>query len=138
MRRFAFIPVSVPDQSAINGDLIQEYVDEWFGSETIDDDVADDVADLWQRVNAVRPIGPAIVRDIVGDIAGGSTANFTDPLIMYVMPQLEGLSKADQREFVANVQEFATEASDVTTVDIGDLEAFVFDYFGVEVDISKS
>lgn len=138
MRRFAFIPVSVPDTSTIDGSLIQEYASEWFGPNSIDDVTADDVAELWKRINAVRSIGPAIVRDIVGDIREDSDPTFTDPLIMYVMPQLEGLSKADQREFVANIQEFANTASEQASVDIKALEAFVSEYFDVDVDVSST
>ncbi len=137
MRRFAFIPVSVPDASAIDADLIQKYTTEWFGPDALDGDVAADVADIWRRINGVRSIGPAIVRDIVGDINGHPEVDFTDALIMYVMPQLEGLPKADQREFVATIQEFRTESEDNVTIDIGALEDFVFDYFGVEVDVTE-
>lgn len=138
MRRFAFIPVSVPDESAIDGELIQEYTAQWFEEDSIDDVIAEDVAELWKRINTVRSIGPAIVRDIVGDINADSEVAFTDPLIMYVMPQLEGLSKADQREFVGNIQEFANESSEDVTVDISALEDFVLDYFGVEVDATNA
>ncbi|WP_137288118.1 MrcB family domain-containing protein [Natronorubrum halophilum] len=138
MRRFAFIPVPVPDEKEINGALIQEYAEAWFDTTTLDDETAENVATLWIRINEVRSVGPAIVRDIVANIRDESTVDFTDPLIMYVMPQLEGLSKSNQREFVSNMKSFNEQFEEQTPVKIEALENFVFEYFGVTVDVSES
>lgn len=137
MRRFAFIPVPVPGDSEIDRTLIQNYAGEWF-DETIDDETAARVADLWRHINDVRSIGPAIVRDILADIRTGDSVDFTDSLIMYVMPQLEGLSKSDQREFVSSMQSFNEQADDGPLISISGLEEFVMEYFGVEVNVSES
>lgn len=138
MRRFAFIPVSVPDEGAIDDDLIQKYTAAWFGKDSVEGATAEQVAELWKRINEVRSIGPAIVRDILTATLTGNTADFTDPLIMYVMPQLEGLSKAEQRDFVSEMQDFNDEVNEGIEIDIESLESFVFEYFGVEVNVSDS
>jgi len=137
MRRFAFIPISVPDEETIGSELIQEYADAWFDDTPLKDETAANVAELWIRINEVRSVGPAIVHDILADTRDTVTVDFTDPLIMYVMPQLEGLSKSEQREFASNMQSFNEQLDDGTPVDIEAIEAFVLEYFGVEVDIEE-
>ncbi|SEP17330.1 5-methylcytosine-specific restriction endonuclease McrBC, GTP-binding regulatory subunit McrB [Halogranum amylolyticum] len=138
MRRFAFIPVSVPDATSIDDDLIKAYAAAWFDDVLIDDSTAEHVAALWTHINEVRPIGPAIVRDIWAEVRTDTVIDFTDALIMYVMPQLEGLSKAEQREFVAEIQQFTKQTENSVTIDIEALEDFVFEYFNVEVSVSSS
>lgn len=138
MRRFAFIPVSVPDLNAIDTDLIQEYADVWFSSGQIDEDTAEKVAELWTRINGIRSVGPAIVRDILSHLRTSGTEDFTDSLIMYVMPQLEGLSRTEQREFVIEMQNFTEQNGGEHLIDMQALEGFVHEYFHIEVDVSDS
>lgn len=127
MRRFAFVPVSTPTQ--IDDSLIQEYSEEWF-DELVTDEVAVLTADLWETINEVRAIGPAIIRDMLSDVRGKESPDFTDAVIMYVMPQLEGLPKSKQRGFPAKVATLNEDDKDV--VDVEQLNQFVREYFEVE------
>ncbi|MFD1588145.1 MrcB family domain-containing protein [Halorientalis brevis] len=129
MRRFAFIPVSVPTAEDIEEDLIQEYAKAWFGT-TVPEETANITAELWRTINEVRTIGPAIVRDILAEVRGGDSTDYTDALIMFVMPQLEGLPKTKQRDFPEKVG--SVNEDDIDVVDTGQLKQFARDYFEVE------
>lgn len=129
MRRFAFVPVSIPSADEIEEDLIQEYAETWFGT-TVSEDMASVTAELWKTINEVRVIGPAIVRDILSEVRGRDSTGFTDALIMYVMPQLEGLPKTKQRDFPEKVGSLNDDGEDV--VETEQLKQFARDYFEVE------
>jgi len=129
MRRFAFIPVSVPPAEDIDEDLIQEYAETWFDT-TVPEETANITAELWKTINEVRTIGPAIVRDLLAEVHVSDSVGYTDALIMYVMPQLEGLSKTKQRDFPEKVGSMNEDDADV--VDINQLKQFARDYFEVE------
>ncbi|WP_255170056.1 MrcB family domain-containing protein [Natrononativus amylolyticus] len=129
MRRFAFIPVPIPEE--ITPSLIQDYTEGWF-DERINDETATRIAALWETINSVRPIGPAILRDILADYQRSTIATLTDPIIMHVMPQLEGLPKGEQREFVAKLREYNSDHD--AQIDIEEITRFVEEYFGVDVD----
>ncbi|WP_435143750.1 MrcB family domain-containing protein [Halobaculum sp. P14] len=129
MRRFAFIPVSVPSVDDIEEDLIQEYAEAWFGT-TVPEETASITVELWKTINEVRTIGPAIVRDILAEVRHGDSTDYTDALIMYVMPQLEGLPKTKQRDFPDKVESVNEDDADI--VDTEQLKQFARDYFEVE------
>ncbi|WP_339226035.1 AAA family ATPase [Oceanobacillus sp. FSL K6-2867] len=98
MRRFAFIPVGVPRQ--IDESLIDFYLDIW--------NIADyphtgDLAFIWENINYYRPIGPAIVEDIANHTI--SNGDFTSAMILYVLPQFEGILDKDIIEFVDRISQ---------------------------------
>nr|WP_272494444.1 AAA family ATPase [Natronomonas aquatica] len=110
MRRWAFIPVGIPEFPAErDGDgedlaeLVKKYVAAWNDGEVPDDDDEyETIGRLWRAVNEERAIGPAIVEDVYEHVAGTSDStdpDYVSPLIMYVFPQLEGLRR-DQLEQV--------------------------------------
>lgn len=113
MRRWAFIPVGIPDLSGDDPDeitsLVENYVDIW----TVDDgcprtDVHNEtIGEIWRAINEERPIGPAIVEDIYRYVASFSdreSADYVSPIVMYVFPQLEGLRKAELQRIIEKLQ----------------------------------
>jgi MoxR-like ATPase len=90
MRRFAFIRVDAPE--SIDSDLVSKYNDRW----EIDTDESDvnAVADIWRKANSNdgRKIGPAIAEDMLGFVAEGESERlYTDAVVNFVFPQLEGV-----------------------------------------------
>ncbi len=119
MRRWAFIPVGIPefpegfDEEAIRElvDLVESYVDVWaVGDETLGrvDAHYEPVGRIWQAVNEERAIGPAIVEDIYRYVARAtspSEADYVSPIIMFVFPQLEGLRRQQLEAVLTDVSE---------------------------------
>ena len=102
MRRWAFIPVGIPefpeeDDGEKLADLVKEYVAVWNDGEVPDDDGEyETIGRLWQAVNEVQAIGPAIVEDVYEHVAvapAHKDRDYVSPVIMYVFPQLEGLRR---------------------------------------------
>lgn len=103
MRRFAFIYVEAPDVPQgmeEQGEFVREYAETW-GIEA-DAEVYQDVGGIWHELNtgdAERPIGPALIRDILKQVAGssrGTQTALTDAISNYVFPQLEGIRRRQQ------------------------------------------
>ncbi|MFC5604780.1 AAA family ATPase [Sporosarcina koreensis] len=117
MRRFAFIPVGIPKE--INGDLLNQYLASW---EITDYPYVDILAEIWKLINKYRKIGPAIVQDIAKHTMDNE--DFTSPIILYVLPQFEGLSILKIREFIREIVD-ETEA----VISIEQLDDFVDDFF---------
>src|SRR4051794_939539 len=89
MRRFAFIEVGLPDSSTFAG-----LIDEWAG----DDRAAASLTKQLQVVSKIKPIGPAVFRDIVRFIRERrSVASAENGQILfeafysYLLPQFEGI-----------------------------------------------
>ena len=122
MRRFAFIPVEVPSENAINGGLIKVYGEKW-GFE-IDDLHSQRLASLWNLINKYRKIGPAIVEDIHNYTQ--TTDDYCSAIIMYVLPQFEGIVEVQAIEFIkqAVLLDFVTEKEN--------LISFAADYFNID------
>ena len=127
MRRFAFIPVVIPDK--INDDLLKEYLDCW----DIDDySLVNQLSQLWKVINETRPIGPAIVEDIYqflleqnGDPGTEkSQPDYTSAIINYVLPQFEGLPQEELNKFFYNRLE---ELDFINDLDV--IQRFADDYF---------
>ena len=127
MRRFAFIPVVIPDK--INDDLLKEYLDCW----DIDDySLVNQLSQLWKVINETRPIGPAIVEDIYqllleqnGDPGTEkSQPDYTSAIINYVLPQFEGLPQEELNKFFYNRLE---ELDFINDLDV--IQRFANDYF---------
>ena len=117
MRRFAFIPVSIPKE--INSNLIEEYLSSW---KIVNYPYVEILTAIWKLINKYRKIGPAIVQDIVNHTIDNE--DFTSPIILYVLPQFEGLPVAKIREFINEIIN-ETEA----IISIEQLEDFVSDFF---------
>jgi MoxR-like ATPase len=103
MRRFAFIYVDapeIPDSDEEREQLVERYAGEW----GIDAGEAlyRDVGRIWYELNenvAERPIGPAIVKDILQHASGSSGDSrrvLTEAVLSYVFPQLEGVRRREQ------------------------------------------
>lgn len=99
MRRFAFIPVGVPKSITIP--LVEQYLKAW----SIQDYMhIEKLKTLWEIINEYRKFGPALVRDIAKYTAE-SEDDFTSAIILYVLPQFEGLSDFKIKEFVRRLHE---------------------------------
>lgn len=125
MRRWAFIPVGVPElpdpQTPGGRDelqrLVEEYVNVWSadaGSGLTEDQLAT-IGEIWYTVNETRALGPAIVEDIYRYVAGagGGGPDFVSPIVMYVYPQLEGLRRGELKEVVDGIAEIVDEPADL-------------------------
>lgn len=117
MRRFAFIPVGIPKN--INSDLIERYLDVW-NMDTYPN--VDTLTAIWKLINNYRKIGPAIVEDIARHTQDND--DFTSAIILYVLPQFEGLSANRIKEFITRLVD-ETDA----IIDKHLLDDFVNDFF---------
>jgi hypothetical protein len=163
MRRFAFISVPAPEPEEIKPELLERYADEWDiempDGVTIDlvgpsnttgaadtEPVAavfEAVSELWIAVQEIRPIGPAIIRDILEYVNERFEAakpiydnddvelDLTDPISMYIFPQVDELPRDEQSSLVD-----ALRGSPGTTfgtyVDDDRLNSRARDFLGVE------
>lgn len=117
MRRFAFIPVPVPKN--ISNELIQQYLKVW------DMELyphVETLSAIWKLINNYRKIGPAIVRDIAKYTFDND--DFTSAIILYVLPQFEGLPIHRLNEFVEQIIGVTDELIDKNL-----LKEFVDDFF---------
>lgn len=121
MRRFAFIPVSVP--KSITESLVDEYLKVWSVQDYL---YTDTLTSLWRSINEYRKIGPAIVRDIANYTA--EDGDFTSAIILYVLPQFEGLSDYKIKEFVMHTKDQLGE-----TIARELLVDFIEDYFQIGI-----
>lgn len=129
MRRFAFISVPVPDTDDISPALVGDYIDQW--DVEFETDVRVDVAALWQAVQRHRPIGPALIKDVLAQLeqqAESDTPEYAYAMRMYVVPQLEGLPKRDIDSMPAEIDERIEEFDRSLT------EQFIDDYLGITFD----
>jgi len=103
MRRFAFIYVeapTIPEDESDRADLVSEYARTW--DLDADPSVYRDLGAIWYEMNEngdERPIGPALVRDMLAQVTGSSRpaeAALTDAVANYVLPQLEGVRRRDR------------------------------------------
>ena len=117
MRRFAFIPVGIPRN--INKTLINQYLNMWDINEY---PYVQELTDLWKLINKYRKIGPAIILDIVKYTMEDD--DFTSAIILYVLPQFEGLAPHKLKEFISDLVENQELIPDRTLI-----EDFVEDFF---------
>lgn len=118
IRRFAFIPVGIP--SEINIEVINHYLKVW-GIEGYS--FGDRLVEIWKIINKYRQIGPAIVQDIAKFTS--EEDDFTSALILYVLPQFEGLMEND-------ILAFQKELVNLNYVDLKQLSQFIYDYFQIK------
>ncbi len=103
MRRFAFVYVEaprIPEAETQRRELLKAYASEW-GIDG-DADLFGRVAEIWHLLNVQvdeRPIGPAIIRDMLSHVESSGKARstaLTDAVTSYVYPQLEGVRRREQ------------------------------------------
>lgn len=127
MRRWAFIPVGIPefppereDDGEALAALIKEYVRVWNDGEVpADDSRYETIGRIWRAVNEVRAIGPAIVEDMYEHVAGiptDATPDYVSPLIMYVFPQLEGLRRDELEQVLKDLDEILADTDELWEV----------------------
>lgn len=121
MRRFAFIPVGVP--KSITPPLIEAYLMAWSIQDYLHTET---LANLWKLINQYRKIGPALIHDIAAYTV--ESEDFTSAIILYVLPQFEGLSDYKIKEFVKQLGE---QFHDVIAVEL--LIDFIEDFFQIGV-----
>lgn len=85
-----------------------------------------DVKKIWENVNEVRPIGPALIKDIYTYLLA-NREDYEGALIQYVYPQFEGISKNKQEKFIENIDE------SIEDIDKQILKDFVEDFFRIEL-----
>lgn len=127
MRRWAFIPVGIPDlpdpetvpddERSELADLVGSYVDVWHanGSVPYNEEHFETVGRIWHAINQERTIGPAIVEDIYTYVASAESqaeADYVSPLVMYVFPQLEGLRRTELERLLKQLGTIVTDDSD--------------------------
>ncbi|MFC7116625.1 AAA family ATPase [Natronoarchaeum sp. GCM10025703] len=138
MRRWAFVPVGIPDLPAReDGDdsalesLVADYVAVWAANGGVPeaDQHYETVGRIWRAVNEQRAIGPAIVEDIYEHVAAASstdTADYVSPIIMYVFPQLEGLRRNELEQLIGALDEIVDDET-------GELWTVARDFFQIDL-----
>ncbi|MCM3225943.1 AAA family ATPase [Terribacillus saccharophilus] len=96
MRRFAFIPVGIPKN--ITSELVEQYLNVWKMPTYPNVDI---LTDIWKLINDYRKIGPAIIQDIAKHTQEND--DFTSAIILYVLPQFEGILTTQIQEFISRV-----------------------------------
>jgi MoxR-like ATPase len=122
MRRFAFIPIDVPTK--INSELIEKFIDKW-GYEK-DENICADLSEIWKIINSKRKIGPAIIEDLYNYSKTGTESDYSSGIIMYVLPQFEGLVEDTQIEFIKQILELDS----VNNKE--ELKNFASEFFGID------
>ena len=124
MRRLAFIPVDVP--TAITDQLVEQYVSVW--RLDVETGVCSNMANLWKIINSYREIGPSIIEDMCRCVKDTDPPDYGSAVIMYVLPQFEGLPEQQAisfvraimaLEFIDNKDELARFAAGFFGIDLG-------------------
>ncbi|UPM53660.1 AAA family ATPase [Gottfriedia acidiceleris] len=118
MRRFAFIPVGVPKN--ITEELIVSYLTHW---KLEGYNYIRPLAQLWKIINEYRQMGPAIVEDLAK--FSYEEGDFTSAVILYALPQFEGLMEHQIVEFVNRVGE-------MEEIEKDRLINFVYDFYQIK------
>jgi len=126
MRRWAFIPIGIPDLPNPESEggredlanIIEEYVAIWTdGSEPeLARSHLTRIGEIWYTVNEYRTIGPAIVEDIYEYIVGTpaeSEPDYVSPVVMYVYPQLEGLRRGELKGVINSLAKIINNPQDL-------------------------
>lgn len=125
MRRFGFVHVGTPTLSTSDGevraelldpDAEQNYATVWTADRpSFEETVSewyDDVAVVWSIVNDYRPIGPAVVQDVLEFIDAYEAGRGTDPLdgaiVNLLYPQLEALRESEYSDLISEFSEETT------------------------------
>lgn len=108
MRRFAFISVPVPDPDDLTEDstLVADFADSW--GIDVDSEVLSDARLLWRSIQRHKPLGPAIIKDILKQAETQSkkgAIDLTYPVRMYVIPQLDGVRPGDLNDMFGRMSQ---------------------------------
>lgn len=117
-RRFAFIGINIPE--IIDPTVINKYLELWGIS--LDPLHVNNLSDLWNAVNKVRPIGPALIRDMA--VFFSLKGDILSALSLYIFPQLEGLYIEDYFEFFKIIEK-------LNIIDISSLKNSIESYFNI-------
>lgn len=141
MRRWAFIPVGIPELPERTNendseleDLVEEYVNVWAADGSVPEveQHYEPVGRIWRAVNEERSIGPAIVEDIYEYVAAAPNredADYVSPLIMYVFPQLEGLRRNELEGLIEQLDSIVDDES-------GEMWTVARDFFQIDLQPS--
>ncbi|MCF6460839.1 AAA family ATPase [Clostridium sp. Cult3] len=126
MRRFAFIPVGIPEN--IDEDIMQKYLTLWgIEDKSINDiDLKEGLVEIWNIINKYRTVGPAIIEDIARYVS--VQGDYTSALILYVLPQFEGIMPTDIISFTKEL--YASSIKDFSN-QRNMLDNFVKDFFRI-------
>ena len=126
MRRFAFIPVTIPKN--IDGELVEKYLRIWGIEDRSINNISlkEGLAKVWEITNRYRKIGPGIIEDVARYVS--IEGDYTSAVILYTLPQFEGLLENEIKNFVeelcqSEVDDFAKQKEK--------LKDFVSDFFGI-------
>ena len=119
MRRFAFIPVSIPQE--INPTLVKNYLDCW-GIENYQ--YVEQVSKLWNKINNTRKIGQKKKKNIYSYLLDNYN-DYSSVIISYVLPQFEGVRKNELYSFINELKELGF----ITDQILDTIQNFVDDYF---------
>lgn len=164
MRRFSFIHVGVPKLTLeIEGEEIvsrtlldpdvegQNYATTWQQDlpklrETIEE-YHEELSVIWAIVNKYRPIGPAIVLDMLQHLhvheGGDEDTPLTAAILSLVLPQMEGIREQDQLDLLNDLEKgLPIEASNNDSdrnkielrIDFEHLRRKAYDMFGLDPD----
>jgi len=132
MRRFAFVHVGAPSADDISPDEIEEYVDRWDIETGADGGLTDEqiahIATFWQTIQPHRKLGPALIEEIATALTADGV-DFTRPMKMYVIPQLEDLPPDTQEDAVNAIL-----GLDDFPIASEELVDFAGDYLGLDED----
>ncbi|WP_347861872.1 HI_0552 family protein [Salimicrobium sp. PL1-032A] len=118
MRRFAFIPVGIPRD--IDEKLVGRLLSTW---KINDFRYTKTLVSTWKEINKYRQIGPAIIEDIARYVK--DEGDLTSAIILYVLPQFEGLMDKDILEFIQKI-------SQLPQVEGDKLTQFAEDFFHIK------
>lgn len=118
MRRFAFINIGVP--KTISENLVDNYLGAWSISSY---SYSKELAAIWSIINQYRKLGPAIIKDLAAYTS--EEENFTDAILLFVMPQLEGVLIDSIHKFIETLKEQLPDQ-----IDSNRLYDFAYDFFG--------
>lgn len=126
MRRFAFIPVGIPEN--IDEEIMDQYLTIWgIEDKSINDvDLREGLVEIWNIINEYRIVGPAIIEDIARYVS--IQGDYTSALILYVLPQFEGIMQNDiltfaQELYSSNIKDFSQKKTLLST--------FIKDFFRI-------
>ncbi|UOO43813.1 AAA family ATPase (plasmid) [Priestia megaterium] len=122
MRRFAFVEIPIPSQKQIYG-LINEH--------TKDDLITNKfVKDVFDQ--SPKPIGPAIILDLIEFIKISGGESYVEGLSGIVIPQFEGIRSNDIKNFYYRIQSHLEDKSKVK------LQEYLIDFFELNPGLFKT
>lgn len=128
MRRFAFIPISIP--KSIDVKIVEEYLECWKINNIVmgTSSLANGLKEIWTKINKYRQIGPAIIRDIAKYVQ--DQEDWASAITLYILPQFEGVQEDKLKEFVDELLKTNIEGLE-SGKDI--INTFIEDFFGISV-----